>query len=618
MADNEIRKPADGIDAGQEHEVQISLDAPQRPRIRRMTEEETNAWSRGVHRACSVQVGIPALRYGYTNLMPFVDEQCSTAYTDCHFRIGLSPDILDPEKTTDDQRAVVIMHETLHNIHRHNVRFGKRGLPQILVNYVTDLEINSVLAEGVCGIRLNGKINPNDHSQHWERLIGGVRKLEEEDEVEALNASYNNADNPLKVGDYIYEGALLPTIGKFWDLPANLTAEQYLALLEWDNISEEDYMSQMSSQPGTEGEDGEEGDGQGTGEGAGQDGEEQDGPSGGPGQEQEDGGDSSGQQDGSGKTVTVKATRRYGGGTRIWQDHADGTSTELVQQDNWVDEVHLDGEMDPSIWDQVDAMGIHPIDRGFENKIREQIAHDIEEEKTTNQHGRDPMMQVLNYIAKGLRPPIVDWRKMLRQVTSKASQDMTAGRQDYTYRKRRRRSGGPVSGYPSRTEVIYPGLMAYTPKIRFALDTSGSMSKNEYRKALSEVEGILREIRSDLEFVSVDAQAATPIKVHTMEELTSHMLGGGGTDMRAALAQVADEKPGNRPDVLIIATDGGYFWREYIEAMKMKGLEKTAVITLLVYKFDEDRYYNEQSNIQATAHELRKAKKDSYLVQAWV
>ena len=88
--------------------------------------------------------------------------------------------------------------------------------------------------------------------------------------------------------------------------------------------------------------------------------------------------------------------------------------------------------------------------------------------------------------------------------------------------------------------------------------------------------------------------------------------------MRAALALVADMKPTERPDALVIATDGGFFWPEFIEALSMPGLEKTAVIVLVVYKFNEDRYYTEQSTISELAQAMRARKKDAYLVQAWV
>ena len=650
MADRVFRQPADGIKPGEEHEIEISLGQPAKPRIRRMTEEESKAWARGIHRACSNIIGVPALRYGYANLMPFVDEQCTTAYTDCHFRIGLSPDVLDPEKTTDEQRAIIILHETLHNIHRHGVRFARRNLPNTLVNFATDFEINSVIAEGVCGIKLDGKIRPNDSTQHWEWLIGNIEKIETEEEAAAVNEAYVNAKNPVKVGDNIYQGVLLPGVGKFWDLPANLTAEQYLSLMDWDNITEEDMLEQMAasdaSQGSSNGMDSQdstgEGEGQGQGNGSdsendGNEGEGSDGSSpagnaaedaGADGGDASDGPDGEGDEgdadgDGSGSgsgngTIKVKATRKYQGGTRIWQDHADGSRTDFVEENQWVDEIHFDGSLDQEVWDQVDSLGIHPIDRGFESKIREQIAHDIEEQKSTNNQGCNSMMAVLNYIAKGLRPPIVDWRKLLRQVIAKATQDMTAGRQDYTYRKRRRRSSGPVSGYPTPTEVIYPGLMAYLPRLLFALDTSGSMSQVEFSKALSEAEGILRETRSSIEFVSVDARAAQIVKAHTLKDITSNLSGGGGTDMRAALALVADMKPTERPDALVIATDGGFFWPEFIEALSMPGLEKTAVIVLVVYKFNEDRYYTEQSTISELAQAMRARKKDAYLVQAWV
>ena len=113
--------------------------------MRKMAEEEFRSWTRAIHKACSPE-WVPALRFAFANLMPFVDEGCTTAYTDCHYRIGLSPDMLDPGKTTDEQLAIVVLHETLHNVQKHAQRLEGAGLPQLVKNYVTDFEINSIIA----------------------------------------------------------------------------------------------------------------------------------------------------------------------------------------------------------------------------------------------------------------------------------------------------------------------------------------------------------------------------------------------------------------------------------------------------------------------------------------
>ena len=173
-------------------------------------------------------------------------------------------------------------------------------------------------------------------------------------------------------------------------------------------------------------------------------------------------------------------------------------------------------------------------------------------------------------------------------------------------------------GMPNPIEVIYPGQMAYTPKIRFAIDTSGSMSKNEFRKALSEAEGIIREFGTSIETVCVDAKAGEIFTVRSVDDITSNLVGKGGTNMVAALRQVIDQKPQDRPDVLIIATDGVFNWRLFIDALADEGLEKTAVVVLCVYLFDSNAYYTQQNSIAELAQQMKARKRNTSLVQAWV
>ena len=508
--------------------------------VRKMTDEEFRSWTRAIHKACSPD-WIPALRFAFANLMPFVDEGCPTAYTDCHFRIGLSPDMLNPERTTDEQLAIVVLHETLHNVQKHAQRFEGLAVPPLVRNYVTDFEINSIIASGICNINLDSPIIANNPNIHWDWLIGEIIAVETQEQADALNMRFGNKKRPISVGDKTYQGILLPRMGAFWDIPPGLTAEQYLSLIDYDFS---------------------------------------------------------------------------GGGVNIVQRHADGSETTLANAGDWVDRV--EGNSDLDSWKPVDELGIHPMERGLENEVRDRLAHDIDEYRRTCGIGNASMQSVLNYVNRALRPPVVDWGKILRQVSRKATQEMTAGRQDYTYRKRRRRSGGAVTGMPHPVEVIYPGQMAYTPSIRMAIDTSGSMSRSEYFKTLSEASGIIREFSTAIEIVCVDTKMGKTFTVQNVDEIAAHLTGGGGTDMSAALQQVIDDKPRDRPDVLIIATDGMFNWQKFLRVLGDKGLEQTAVILLCVYKFDDAQYYAKQGSIADQARQMRIRKKNAYLVQAWI
>lgn len=544
--------------------------------VRRMTGEEYRSWTRAVHKACSPE-WVPALRFAVANLMPFVDESCPTAYTDCHYRIGLSPDMLNSSITTDEQLAIVVLHETLHNVQKHAQRFEGMGLPQLVKNYVTDFEINSIIASGVCNIDLTERVSTDNVNVHWDWLIGEIIQIETQQQADSLNELYKNEKRPMRVGDKTYQGILLPGIGPLWDIPPGLTAERYLSLIDYEFA-------------GSEAADG--------GAGAGEQGESNDAGSAG------------------GKGESGNSHEMGGPGVRVYQRHADGSETTIANAGDWVDRVCGNDDLDS--WKSVDDLGIHPMERGLENEINDRLIHDIDEYRRSSHAGNASMQVVLNYVSRALRPPVVDWQKILRQVSRKAAQEMTAGRQEYTYLKRRRRSGGAVSGMPDAVEVIYPGQMAYKPKIRLAIDTSGSMSENEYRKVLSEAQGILREFSTSIETVCVDAKAGEVFKVHNIEDITRSLTGGGGTDMTAALRQVADEKPRERPDVLIIGTDGAFRWPRFLEALSDRRLDKTAVVLLCVYRFDEDEYYAKQGSIAQQAQAMKQRKRNAYLVQAWV
>ncbi|RAP50661.1 MAG: hypothetical protein BZ138_06440, partial [Methanosphaera sp. rholeuAM270] len=444
-------------------------------------------------------------------------------------------------------------------------------------------------------------------------MLGEVVELDA-DAAEKLNENLNNPKHKYKAGERFYQGGLLPRDGAFWDVPTNMTAEQYLSILDWEEEQFEMQLqgdncpvcgqpmpmtgqgqgqqsqagqqsqSQSGQQEGQDNQNGQQGSEQG--QESDQDGKQgkQD-KQGQAGQQNQDGqagqqaqagqqsgqagqqGSSQGDQDGqgnqgntcpccgqnvgqgqgqgqgsgqgSGGTGTGQGTGSgqgtgtgAGGGggsagtatgtrTRIFQRHADGSVTELGE-DAWVDQIDIDPQSD--VWQKVSEMGINPITRGEEQHVREQLAHDIEEYRRSNQYGRGAGDMVLNYVQKGLRPPVVDWRSMLRRIVSRSCQETTRGREDFTWKR--------ISRRHSQGEFISPGQQAYLPKIRFAIDTSGSMSEKEYTKALAEAEGVIRAShRAQMEAVSVDWDAYEIHKVSSVKEIVSKLRGGGGTDM---------------------------------------------------------------------------------------
>lgn len=690
MADNyndndiEIQAPEVGVE-------------PERPRIRKLNQAEIEQWSKGIHKVCegpsksasgTKRGWVPQLRAAYSHLMPFVDEQCPTAYTDCRYRIGINPDFLDPEKTTIEQLAFIILHETMHNTQHHRERLlEKKGLNGKLTNFATDLEINGIIAQGVFGIDLSRPESPANGN--WDYLMGEFRQLNDE-QAQNINSKLDENGKPLlgrtyKGKDWLYQGGLFPKHGQFHDFPTDWTAEQYLALLEVeteDMTMREFQQRQQGSQQqngapsagngsgdGQGNSDGQQGQGSGNGDngsvsqndmspsqgGNGQGGQGTDGFGGNEGApvqgndgvslpgEQSDGTSSDGSAGnpagmggnggsaggssrgngmhgaGTGSNLNNNGTLDdgYGGEaekmddghvkvTHIYKKNADGTRTE-VGKDALVDDIGK--SMEDEVWKEASKLGINPISRGEAQKVKEQIAHDIEVFRRTNSYGYGHDDMLLNYIERGLRPPMVNWKKALRHAVTRACQEQTKGRDDYTYRRINRRY--------SQGDFIFPGMTSYVPTIRFALDTSGSMSADEYYNALSEADSILKLAKAKIEFVCWDGAAGEVQKVKSIKEIRESLTGGGGTLASVSFVQAAEQKPKDRPDVMVCATDGCFDWNELAESLAAPELRHIVPIILVVYPFTEDGYYAKQGELKDHQDLLRRYHKKAQVLQAW-
>ena len=147
--------------------------------------------------------------------------------------------------------------------------------------------------------------------------------------------------------------------------------------------------------------------------------------------------------------------------------------------------------------------------------------------------------------------PSVSWQRLLASAVRLGVADV-AGRVDFSYRKPSRRSS-------VTPDVVLPSLRQPLPKVAMVLDTSGSMNDHMLSQCLAEVQGVLRGLgvgRRYLRIVCCDATAFEAQKV--LEARDVQLLGGGGTDMGAGLAQAAELRP--RPDLIIVLTDGFTPW----------------------------------------------------------
>lgn len=164
-----------------------------------------------------------------------------------------------------------------------------------------------------------------------------------------------------------------------------------------------------------------------------------------------------------------------------------------------------------------------------------------------------------------MAPPRVNWQSVLAGVVGRSMSSRVRGNRYATYKRpNRRRQGGPF---------VWPSREDNKPTVHVAVDTSGSMGRDDYAHAVSEIEGILRASASGaaIGFYGVDTQMSErPRMVSSTRDLKA--FGGGGTDMSVPYVWMAGEwAAGGKhrrelPDVHVLVTDGWVDWGETIAA----------------------------------------------------
>lgn len=164
-----------------------------------------------------------------------------------------------------------------------------------------------------------------------------------------------------------------------------------------------------------------------------------------------------------------------------------------------------------------------------------------------------------SFILNLLKPSRINWKSQFRNIVSRNYNSIINGHADITYSQPdRRRSENPYN-------IVYPGEIGYAPEVIVGVDTSGSMSEDDYNKALAEVRGILKQTNSPkIRFVTIDTEVTAD------RELKGNMRsvqldGGGGTEMNVFYRYI--NRLHHKPDMSVLMTDGFIDWDEVFEAM---------------------------------------------------
>jgi len=150
------------------------------------------------------------------------------------------------------------------------------------------------------------------------------------------------------------------------------------------------------------------------------------------------------------------------------------------------------------------------------------------------------MSQSLMRLVDHLLAPKLPWRALLARYM------MNAARDDYSFQRTSRREG----------EAMMPRLFSQSVKVAVALDTSGSISDDELREFLAEIDALKAQVRADVILHACDDHLAEagPWRYAMWEtiDLPEGIQGGGGTDFRPVFEWLND---GADPDLLVYFTD---------------------------------------------------------------
>lgn len=140
-----------------------------------------------------------------------------------------------------------------------------------------------------------------------------------------------------------------------------------------------------------------------------------------------------------------------------------------------------------------------------------------------------------------LLAPKLPWRALLARYM------MNVARDDYSFQRTSRREG----------EAMMPRLYSQGVRVAVALDTSGSVTDDEMREFLSEVDALKAQVRAEVTLHACDNKLAEggPWRFAMWQtvELPDSISGGGGTDFRPVFDWL--EAGQISPDLLLYFTD---------------------------------------------------------------
>lgn len=488
---------------------QMLMDALSPSSVRKLTEEEYEIFHAAMYNAASIA---PSLTDYISLLHPMISKSIATLGTDKWFRVVIGYWFFDPSLSSIE-RGTLLVHEVMHNVLGH---WDMKDLDATLVNMAGDAIINQgIEAAGSSKMLLPTNPDGSDFGVY-------PRTIKTEDYP-------NGMDNNLSFHDYYYA------------LKKQQEKNEAAARPQSNNggsAGSSDGQDQSSTQPNQNQPQ------SSSGGNSSQSSPDRGGSSSDSGQPQSD--PNGNQTSDSGNTPSS------GNGTSKGKSNGGDSGNQEQYPIKPSDMCKPMPKEDQDSLEQEDIEKATSLDK--EMARAGAIAKAMERSKDKSYGTSGSFFD--QFILDALRPPTVPWSKVFRGIVSRQFNTIVTGGMDYSFKRPSRRStpGG----------FIRPSFIAYAPKVLVGCDCSGSMSMEDYESAVSEVEGIFKSMDcGSLDFVTVDTQITSKQVVKSAKDLK--LVGGGGTEMSPLLDYVNALSPVNRPDVVVLCTDGWFDWTPYLE-----------------------------------------------------
>lgn len=592
-------------------------------RYRRLSPWEGSVWNKTIESLLLPKdkggYGLYPLSPIFALLMPFVDITCETAYTDVRARVGLGLQFF--YKWDNRLRAFALAHEALHVANRHFQRADECGKTfehaHRMMNLAGDMEINELLLDmGVAhsededtfvfpskwGYERSRTMEEYlaSLSLDWDKLEELARMLEElqnrygggkdgssgAGEGQSSDSDESGSDGEgSKGGESGKPGSGQSNGGESGTSGGTQSGEGGSGSgSQGDGGS----CSSGSDGEGSNGgaQSGSQGSGRGSGHGGagsadkgadpGQDGGS--GSSGHGGEGSKGGGSQSGDADSQGKNGSGEQSDSQGENGSEGDGKGDWTSQYVRANVGHACGSRSNSEDDREgerIEGETGVRGRAMADVEGARQDAEALVREAADGSNSMGSGAgDSWVRLLARMA----PPRVNWQSVLAGVVGRSMSSRVRGNRYATYKRpNRRRQGG---------EFVWPSREDNKPIVHVAVDTSGSMGRDDYAHAAAEIEGILRASASGaaIGFYGVDTRMTEkPRMVSHVHDLKA--FGGGGTDMSVPYEWMAGEwaAGGKRrrelPDVHVLVTDGWGDWGETLAAAaKCRQFTRTVIV----------------------------------------